>query len=299
MKPLTEAGKLGCLLVQLPPFLTFDANRLQSFLEILPDSPTFAVEFRNNSWLQADTFNLLKKHNVAYTIVDEPLLPPDIHVTSEISYIRWHGRGSKPWFNYKYSEKELQDWVPKIKETSQKAKKVLGYFNNHFHGYAPENSLQMMQMLGVMPPHGAPALQRLTMSRNIRKTTAKASTLDAWAGSSREEASDQELLRFADPATLKGAKSIPDKEFSLREDSKHRLAAYIGDTTVEIDYEKKIIIHRCPIWSKSIREKKFCPHLVKLFLSMEPEKVNNILSNINSKLGDWKFESRIAVEFPK
>jgi len=296
MEPLTDAGKLECILVQLPPFLKFDVNKLESFLELLPDSPTFAVEFRHDSWLQTETFNLLKKHKAAYTIIDEPLLPPDIHVTSEIAYVRWHGRGSKPWFNYKYSEKELQDWVPKVKETSGKSKKVLGYFNNHFHGYAPENCLQMMQMLGVMQPHGSPALQRLTMNR---KTAAKASSLDAWTGSSGGKALDQALSRFTDQDILEAADSIPDKDLSLREDSKQRLAAYIGDTTVEIDFKQNTIIHRCPTWAKSIREKKFCPHLVKLLLSIEPEKANNILSNIDLKLGDWKFESRLAVEFPK
>ena len=61
---------------------------------------------------------------MAYTRVDEPLLPPDIHVTSEIhvtsdiTYLRWHGRGTKPWFNYRYSEEQLAEWVPRVNEAA-------------------------------------------------------------------------------------------------------------------------------------------------------------------------------------
>jgi uncharacterized protein YecE (DUF72 family) len=49
---------------------------------------------------------------VAYIIVDEPLLPPDANLTSDLAYIRWHGRGIRPWFNYKCSEEQLDEWVP-------------------------------------------------------------------------------------------------------------------------------------------------------------------------------------------
>jgi uncharacterized protein YecE (DUF72 family) len=38
MKPLTDTGKLTCVLVQLPPFLIFNADKLESFLSILSDS---------------------------------------------------------------------------------------------------------------------------------------------------------------------------------------------------------------------------------------------------------------------
>jgi uncharacterized protein YecE (DUF72 family) len=73
MKPLTDAGKLGCVLFQLPPFLRFNPQRLESFLSLLPNTPSFAVEFRHSSWLKEETFKLLERHRVAYTIVDEPL----------------------------------------------------------------------------------------------------------------------------------------------------------------------------------------------------------------------------------
>ena len=114
--------------------------------------PTFkyAVEFRNPSWLRNETWKLLKDYEVAYTIVDEPLLPPEIHLTADFAYFRWHGRGEKIWFDYRYNSKELDIWVPKVLETAKNTKKVYGYFNNHYHGYAPENCLQLIEKLGLL-----------------------------------------------------------------------------------------------------------------------------------------------------
>jgi uncharacterized protein YecE (DUF72 family) len=297
MKPLTDAGKLGCILAQLPPFLKYDAERFESFLSVLPGSPSFAVEFRHNSWMNDHAFKLLEKYKVAYTIVDEPLLPPEIHVTSEIAYIRWHGRGSRPWFNYKYSEDQLKEWVPRVKQIAGKARKVFGYFNNHFHGYAPENSLQMMRMLGIVTSHGYAALQRLTLSR-IPKKAHEIRGLEAWTGPIGVKGVQALLLRNTDSEVLEAAQLIPDSDFSLREDSKRRLAAYVGDTTVEIDFQERAITHYCPAWSRSVFEKKFCEHVLKLFLAIRPERSRNILSLIHSNLDSWKFESRLAVEFP-
>ena len=81
--------------------------------------------------------------------VDEPLLPPEVHLTSDLAYFRWHGHGEKIWFDYRYSNEELDPWVPKILESAPKVKKIVGYFNNHYHGYAPENCLYLINRLGL------------------------------------------------------------------------------------------------------------------------------------------------------
>ena len=88
------------------------------------------------------------------------------------------------------------------------------------------------------------------------------------------------------------------RDLSLREDSRRRLAAYVGDTTVDIDLEQRTIIHRCPIWARSLLEKKFCPHVARVFLMIDPERARRLLSLIRSSVGDWRFESKLAVEFP-
>jgi len=150
MRPLQLGGKLACLLIQLPPKYGYDPSSLEAFFGLLDPLFDYAVEFRNLSWMRDETWELLKEYKVAYTNVDEPLLPPEVHLTADLAYFRWHGRGEKPWFDYRYSAEELEPWVPKVEEASRSVKKVVGFFNNHFHGYAPENCLRLIEKMGLL-----------------------------------------------------------------------------------------------------------------------------------------------------
>ncbi len=165
MRPLLDEGKLGPLLLQLPPRLRFEEAVVHRFLDLLPRDFTFALEPRNRSWLALEAFDLLRSTGVAYTIVDEPLLPPDLHVTAPAAYVRWHGHGEDPWYNYRYSDEELKAWVPRIEQVASQAETVYGFFNNHFHGYAPENALRILRMLGVEDPEKTRALDRIERFR--------------------------------------------------------------------------------------------------------------------------------------
>jgi len=150
MRPLQLGGKLACLLIQLPPKYSYNPESLESFFSLLDPVFRYAVEFRNLSWMRSETWDILRAHDVAYVNVDEPLLPPEVHLTADFAYFRWHGRGKAPWFDYKYSKQELDEWVPKVREAGGKVKKIFGYFNNHFHGYAPENCLYLIEKLGLL-----------------------------------------------------------------------------------------------------------------------------------------------------
>lgn len=150
MTPLQLGGKLACFLVQLPPKYSYNLENLEAFFKILDPMFRYAVEFRNKTWLRDETWELLKAYQIAYTIVDEPLLPPEVHLTADFAYFRWHGKGENIWFDYRYSQEELEPWIPKVTETANTVKKVYGYFNNHYHGYAPENCLQLIEKLGLL-----------------------------------------------------------------------------------------------------------------------------------------------------
>ena len=164
LKPLIATGKLGPILIQLPPSYSYqsDFDKLRAFLSKAPEDVKFAVEFRHPSWLREDVWSFLRAKNVANVIVDEPLLPPDTVTTADFAFIRWHGHGSRPWYNYRYSDKELDRWVPKVKEVTARVKKTFGYFNNHFGGFAVENSLKMMEKLGVSDVQQREAAARAT-----------------------------------------------------------------------------------------------------------------------------------------
>jgi uncharacterized protein YecE (DUF72 family) len=150
MRPLQLGGNLACLLIQLPPKYSFNPQNLEAFFNLLDPAFRYAVEFRNLSWIRDETWELLKTHEVAYTNVDEPLLPPEVHLTTDFSYFRWHGKGEKIWFDYRYSKEELDAWVPKVEAAESKVKKIVGYFNNHYHGYAPENCQYLIEKLGLL-----------------------------------------------------------------------------------------------------------------------------------------------------
>jgi uncharacterized protein YecE (DUF72 family) len=182
MRPLEDAGKLGALLIQLPPSFSYerDLASLDGFLNVVPPDLRFAIEFRHPSWLRPDTWDLLRKHNVANTIVDEPLLPPDLVVTADFSYIRWHGQGTRPWYNYRYSDRELEAWVPRVKEVAAKTKKVYGYHNNHPFGHAVESALKETELLGIASDEQRSLQARVTRAIDLRLK--------------RPVGSDQELL---------------------------------------------------------------------------------------------------------
>lgn len=171
MKPLIKAGKLGPVLLQVPPSFSYDKDydRLRSFIEAAPKDILLAAEFRHLSWLKGQVNELLRKHNIANVIVDEPLLPPDVNITADFSVVRWHGRGTRPWYNYRYGDAELDAWKPKVDEISKKTKKVYGYFNNHFHGFAVENALKMLEKVGGASPQHEEVLKKVTGYLDKRK----------------------------------------------------------------------------------------------------------------------------------
>jgi uncharacterized protein YecE (DUF72 family) len=189
MKPLITTGKLGPVLIQLPPSFTFerDYEKLRTFFEVIPEDVKFAVEFRHPSWLKEDVWELLRSKNVANTVVDEPLLPPDTVVTADFSFIRWHGRGSRPWYNYRYTQAELASWVPRVKEVVSKTKETFGYFNNHFRGFAIENSLKMMGMLGISTPEQDEAGAKATRYLNKGATSKGEGSMLEFIGKGDEE----------------------------------------------------------------------------------------------------------------
>ncbi len=190
MKPLMAAGKMGPLLIQLPPSFSYDSDlgRLKDFLEVVPEDVRFAVEFRHPSWLREEVWSLLRSRNVANTIVDEPLLPPDTVVTADFAFVRWHGRGNRPWYNYRYSRSELAAWVPKVKEAMGQTKETFGYFNNHFRGFAVENSLQMMGMLGSSTPAQDEAGAKAALFLDTGGGSSGEGSMLEYMGRGREEA---------------------------------------------------------------------------------------------------------------
>ena len=287
IRPILLNGKLGCLLIQLPTKYKFDPNHLEKFLQILPAEFKFAVEFRHLSWMRNETWKLLKKYRVAYTIVDEPLLPPEVQVTSDFAYFRWHGHGTRPWFNYRYKVEELKPWVPKVRKVAKGVKKVYGYFNNHFHGYAVENCLQVLEMLGNLTPEQADA--KATVENYLARAKMKKPTLETFI-EPKEMTLENLLNTFIDKPRLKRAQHIRDKELTIQELTDTQVKALIRDYHIVIDLEKRTVLHDCADWSRVLPNKRFCKHIGKLLLSLDKEKASEILKQIHAGKEAWKFK---------
>jgi len=165
LKPLVDEKRLGCVLLQFPyGFHNNGKNRdyLKKFRDKMEDMP-LAVEFRTVDWLTPDTIKLLRENKMAFVCVDEPpikgLLPPVAVATGPIGYIRFHGRNSRKWYahensyeryDYLYSEQELSEWVPRIRELSGKTELVFIAMNNHFNAQAVLNAQQLLSLLETL-----------------------------------------------------------------------------------------------------------------------------------------------------
>jgi uncharacterized protein YecE (DUF72 family) len=151
LQPFIDAGKLGCVLAQFPYSFHFSRqNRdyLEFFRERLGDLPV-VFEFRNSQWLKPEVFDWLRGCNLGFCCVDEPqlpnLLPPLAEVTSDIGYVRFHGRNEAKWwqhehayerYDYTYSVEELKEWLPRINKLKSLAEKTFIFANNHWRGQA-------------------------------------------------------------------------------------------------------------------------------------------------------------------
>ena len=162
LQPFIDSGKLGCVLAQFPYSFGFNRQNweyLEFFREQMRNLP-LVVEFRNSQWLKTEVFDWLRSCTIGFCCVDEPqlsnLLPPVAEVTSDIGYIRFHGRNAAKWwqhehayerYDYTYSAEELTEWLPKIAELNKNAKMTFIFANNHWQGQAIDTIRQLRLML--------------------------------------------------------------------------------------------------------------------------------------------------------
>jgi uncharacterized protein YecE (DUF72 family) len=166
LEPLAAAGKLGAILFQFPPWFTIRRSNKEYLLEVAKRcSPLpVAVEFRHQSWFDGDnqeeTLEFLRRHKLPYVCVDMPQghrssIPPVLTATADgLALVRFHGHSDK-WtskdiyekFGYRYSEKELSGWAPKLRELADQAEQTHVLMNNCYSDYAQRNAAQLIDLL--------------------------------------------------------------------------------------------------------------------------------------------------------
>jgi uncharacterized protein YecE (DUF72 family) len=175
VEPLREAGKLGGIEFQLAPFVVRKPRwfeYLEWAQEQLPGHDLL-VEFRHRSWLdedgRAETLRFLEERGMTLVVLDAPenAMPTVPAVTSDTAYVRFHGRNATTWhkrtgsaaerFDYLYSDEELREWVPTLRELAGQAQQAFALFNNNGVSegpgggplaQAPTNAAMLRALLG-------------------------------------------------------------------------------------------------------------------------------------------------------
>lgn len=145
--------KLAAILIQLPPSCGMDQfDELERFLKGLPTDVRFAVEFRNASWGQQRTLDLLREHHVALVAAEYLTRPRQVHLTSDFTYIRWVGEHQRfAELNREQIDVEpsLAWWKQEIERIKPGIRDVFGFFNNDYSGYAIATCRRFMRMMGL------------------------------------------------------------------------------------------------------------------------------------------------------
>ena len=169
IEPLRAAGKLAAVFFQFPPWFV-PSSRSLAYIEQCQERMfgfQVAVEFRKPEWLDAShregTFGFLRSRDIPYVAVDVPeghrtSMPPVFDTTSaKLAVVRFHGRNHQTWdlkgappnvrFRYEYSDQELGEWVPRIKEMERSAGRVHALMNNNYSNYSVKNAQQLQKLL--------------------------------------------------------------------------------------------------------------------------------------------------------
>jgi uncharacterized protein YecE (DUF72 family) len=133
--------KLGPILWQFPPDFKYDKERMRAFLALLPRDTAaaaviarkrepfmkgrvrlsadakrplrYAIEIRNDSFLDRSFIDLLREHNVAAVIAESARRWPMIQdITADFLYMRLHG--DTEIYRSGYSDKALRRWAVRI-----------------------------------------------------------------------------------------------------------------------------------------------------------------------------------------
>jgi len=164
--PLEESSRLAAVLLQFPYSFHYtppSRKHLEEVCALLEGLP-LAVEFRNAEWQRDSVYEGLARRGAAIVNVDEPLLRglprPTERVTSELGYVRLHGRNNAQWwkgdsasrYDYLYTREELSGWLPGLRAMQPKVKLLLVAFNNHRRGQAVQNARELKQLLLLDSP---------------------------------------------------------------------------------------------------------------------------------------------------
>ena len=144
--------KLGCVLVQLPPSLQFDAAIASAFFTRLRQAFAcmLACEARHPSWFGAAATAVLAAHGVSRVSADPPAGQDGPHVPSAPSaYLRLHG--SPKIYYSSYSAQYLEQVTRTLRAHAAAGRSAWCIFDNTAAGAAVPNALALLPLILSSP----------------------------------------------------------------------------------------------------------------------------------------------------
>jgi len=139
IQPLAAAHRLGPVLFQLPGLFKTDPETLDSFLAMLPRSLKAAFEFRDESWFEQSTYEVLRKHRAALCIAESEALSTPQVITADFVYFRYR----KP----DYTASERASIATNVTGISERVQETYCFFKHLESPESPLHALDVLQKL--------------------------------------------------------------------------------------------------------------------------------------------------------
>lgn len=138
--------RLGPVLLQLPPDMRIELDRLDDTLSAFGPAVRVAVEPRHASWFTHELCQLLVRHRAALCLADRrgPVTP--VWATASWLYVRFHaGRASPPSC---YGVRALRTWAGRLADAWPPPARGYVFFNNDAYACAIANARTFELLLG-------------------------------------------------------------------------------------------------------------------------------------------------------
>ena len=140
--------KLGALLLQLPPSLSFDARPAATFFRMLrnrSDAPV-ACEPRHPSWFAPQAEALLQRHRIARVAADPARVPEAALPAGDTAWRYWRWHGSPRMYYSDYDESALVELAAQVSAQPRGATASWVIFDNTAHGFAVANAARLQEL---------------------------------------------------------------------------------------------------------------------------------------------------------
>jgi uncharacterized protein YecE (DUF72 family) len=140
LEPMRQSGRLGPVLVQLPPNLKADLGLLENFVRLLPQAYRFAFEFRHESWFAQEVYEILKNKNAALCWAESEKITVPKVATADFVYYRFR----EP----EYSTPNLKQVAQELKQQSAE-RDVYAFFKHEEQPASALNAVTVARANGL------------------------------------------------------------------------------------------------------------------------------------------------------